>query len=251
MTRLAILLTIVTAMFAANAADAEDCRNGVCRLRPAVNSRAFQTRMSDHRSQSTDWIGSACADGRCGVAHDGRPCDCNDPSCNCTPIGYGADRLDNERQRAGNRGDYRYTNFEAPALRRNTSYGGPARRINWESDFRRGLQAARESGRPMLVRVTADWCGYCKRMKQETFSNAGIVRDIDSSFVAISVDADANRQLVEQMGVQSLPCTLVISPDMRIVDREQGFRSVNQLENVLRRHLQRAQLETETLVAVR
>jgi thioredoxin-like negative regulator of GroEL len=103
----------------------------------------------------------------------------------------------------------------------------------------------------MLVRVTAEWCGFCKQMKQETYTNAAIIQDIDSGFVAIDLNADTNRELVEKMGVQTLPATLVISPDYRIVDREQGFRSASQLGAILQRHLRHAAAESLIQVASR
>jgi len=103
----------------------------------------------------------------------------------------------------------------------------------------------------MLVKVTADWCGYCKRMKAETFTNAGIIGEINATFVAVELNADTNRELIKRMGVQSLPTILVISPDQQILDREEGFRSAAQLSQLLRSYRFRAQLDTDRRVAVR
>ncbi|MCA9083902.1 MAG: thioredoxin family protein [Planctomycetaceae bacterium] len=122
--------------------------------------------------------------------------------------------------------------------------------INWQSTFDTGLQAARQTGRPMLVRVTADWCNYCQQMKQETFTDSRIIQDA-AEFVSIDLNADANRSLVEQMGVRTLPTVLVIAPDLRIVDRVEGFRNADDLARILSRHTQRAQLERDVKVAAR
>lgn len=103
----------------------------------------------------------------------------------------------------------------------------------------------------MLVRVTADWCGHCQRMKQTTFDNRDVIQNVNSAFIAIDLNADQNRELVQKMGVQSLPATLVITSDNRIVAREQGYRSAEQLTGTLRRFLQRAELIRPITVAVR
>ena len=88
-------------------------------------------------------------------------------------------------------------------------------------------------------------------MKAETFSNSGIVADLTSTFVAVELNADTNRDLIKRMGVQSLPTILVISPDQQILDKEEGFRSAAQLSQLLRGYRYRAQLDTDRRVAIR
>ena len=264
MNRLATIFTLSSALCISTTASAQQCANGICRLpgHPADVRTLRGSSVGYQRPLSGDY--TVCRDGQCGLHRNsaGR-CDCDGRSCNCIPesrlnnpdqTGRGQhDRREYNEPLAGNQSRYRQTNFSAPVPplpdHRPAPYRAAA--IQWNTDFRRAADVARRSGRPMLVSVTAQWCGYCTKMKQETFRDNSIVRDIDSTFVAISLDADQNQQLVQEMGVQSLPATLVISPDMRIVDREQGFRSARQLSDVLRRHLQRAELETDMKVVCR
>ena len=192
---------------------------------------------------------SACIDGQCN--QHGQQCRCDGDSCNCIPVSY---RNDRRRYAPLTQPGSRYepTGFQRPVVPYDVQRPGDFRTgINWTTDFRQGVAEAQQFGRPMLIRVTADWCGHCTRMKQETYAHSGIIRDIETGFVAIDLDADQNRELVQRMGVQSLPATLVIAPDFRIVDREQGYRSAEQLSSVLRRHLPRAELKTDASVVVR
>lgn len=121
----------------------------------------------------------------------------------------------------------------------------------WEKDIQKGAAIARQSGRPMLIRVTADWCGYCRKMKAEVFSKSGIQRDLSRGFVTVEMDADQNRDLVQRLGIRSLPATLILTPDMQIADRMEGFRSADQLQVKLDRFLPRAELQRDIVVAAR
>jgi len=121
--------------------------------------------------------------------------------------------------------------------------------IPWLSNYETALEQSRRSGRPVLVKVSATWCGACKQMNSETFTNAGVIRDISTAFIPVEIDADVDRKLIEQMGVRSLPSLLVIMPDLRIVERLEGFQTPQQLSASLLRHTQRAQLDTDVKVA--
>jgi protein disulfide-isomerase len=123
--------------------------------------------------------------------------------------------------------------------------------VKWHSDIGEAAAMARQSGRPMLIRISADWCSYCQKMKRETFADFRVVRDINQNFIAVDLDADTNGSIVKQLRITSLPTVLVVSPDLRILAREEGFRSAAQIGRLMHRHMQRAQLETGFTIASR
>lgn len=124
-------------------------------------------------------------------------------------------------------------------------------RLTWEKDIHKGARAARAEGQPLLIRVTADWCGYCRKMKSEVFSLPNIQKDLAQGFVTVELNADENRELVERLGVKSLPATLILTPDMQIAERMEGFRSAEQLQEKLNRFLPRAELIRDITIALR
>ncbi len=79
--------------------------------------------------------------------------------------------------------------------------GGP---INWRT-YDEALNESVETGKPILIHFTADWCGWCKRMKRDTYSHPEVARLMNESFVPTMVDADANPQLKAEYGVEGLP----------------------------------------------
>lgn len=140
--------------------------------------------------------------------------------------------LDNGAQMPGARDRRLYDPSFMP-----TSYSGASADVRWQSDMTAALNEAQQTGRPLLVSVTADWCTYCQQMKQTTFTDPQFIQST-TGFIPVAVNADASRQLAEQLGVRTLPTTLVVTPDRRIVDRIEGYRSASEIAGVLARHNQ-------------
>ena len=169
-------------------------------------------------------------------------CDCRGGYCDCgpnCPTHYESSNRFQESLRAPNPVNNRYqaANY-TPS-------------IPWLSNYETALAESRRTGRPVLVKVGATWCGACKQLKSETLTDAGVIRSISTSFIPVDIDADVDRKLIEQMGVRSLPSLLVITPDLRIVEKIEGFITPQQLSASLLRHMQRAQLDTDIKVASR
>ena len=106
-------------------------------------------------------------------------------------------------------------------------FGGPAQgdEIAWSTDIEASLQQAASTGQPVLLEFTAPWCVYCKRMEKTTFVDPKVVNYINERFVAVRVDADQNKELVADLGIKGLPAMLVVSPDLKIIERIPGFQT--------------------------
>lgn len=200
--------------------------------------------------------GHNCADGRCGLNTACRDCGCdaNGENCvcgpNCPPHLNSNNRPQRRDELQAPRPSLRDTRpaVQTPTNFRPVSYSNA---VNWEGDIRAAADRSRATGQPMFVQVTASWCGYCQQMKRDTFTNRSVINGINRDFVAVSLDADVNRDLVQQMKIQSLPTTLIVLPNMDVIERLEGFQSASQMQAALNRHMQRAQLDTSARVAVR
>ena len=72
----------------------------------------------------------------------------------------------------------------------------------WETDYQIALRRAQSEQRPMLVMMTATWCGPCKLLEEKTLNDAWI-RYFLSRFILVKVYED---QEVEKLyGLQGYP----------------------------------------------
>jgi thioredoxin-like negative regulator of GroEL len=72
-------------------------------------------------------------------------------------------------------------------------------------------------------------------MKAETFTDPALTKMINSCFIPVEVDTDQNEQFARQLRIESVPTTMVISPDGDIVERREGFQSATQLKGAIAR----------------
>lgn len=69
-----------------------------------------------------------------------------------------------------------------------------AKEITWHS-YDKGLAKAAEENKYVFIDFTAKWCGYCRKMERETFSQQNIIDILNNDFVAIKVDGDSENEL--------------------------------------------------------
>jgi YHS domain-containing protein/thioredoxin-related protein len=101
--------------------------------------------------------------------------------------------------------------------------------VKWNKDLRQAATEAAKQEKPLMVMVSAPWCGYCQQMLKTTFRDEALIEHVNSCFVPVYLDADQNEDLVEQLQVEGLPTTLIISPEMKVVKRLEGFQSAGQM----------------------
>lgn len=86
-----------------------------------------------------------------------------------------------------------------------------------------------DSETPVLVDFTATWCGPCKMMApilQE------LKNDLGDKVKIIKIDIDKNRNIAEQMQVQSVP-TLMIFKKGQLQWKQSGVQSASTLAQVI------------------
>ena len=66
--------------------------------------------------------------------------------------------------------------------------------VTWVK-YDEGLRMAKESGKHIMVNFTTTWCGYCKKMKREVFSQKDVIKFLSENFVTIAVDGDSKDEL--------------------------------------------------------
>lgn len=111
-------------------------------------------------------------------------------------------------------------------------------RINWRSVYADAAEEAAAANKPLLIEVTAVWCGACRQMQQLTFSDRRVIQRVESAYVPLVIDADEHPDLVAGFRVASLPTTLVVSPDLKILKRFTGYQSASVLLPELERIVQ-------------
>jgi thioredoxin-related protein len=65
----------------------------------------------------------------------------------------------------------------------------PKAELKWY-DWNEGYAKATKEGKIVLVDAYTDWCGWCKKMDRDTYSNADIIKKINEHFVPIKFNPE-------------------------------------------------------------
>ncbi len=101
--------------------------------------------------------------------------------------------------------------------------------IKWEKNFEKAQKAARESGRPLLLDFTAEWCKPCKMMDQEFWVRDDVIQAA-KPFIAVKLNYDNERDLAFKYGASAIPFVVFADPLGNMVTFRRGFGSKNARE---------------------
>lgn len=78
--------------------------------------------------------------------------------------------------------------------------------VDWKSDYSSAVESAKESNQLIMLYFSTEWCGWCQRLKDDTFSDESVAERLNTSIVSIEVDAEKEGQeLAEKYGVEGFP----------------------------------------------
>jgi thiol-disulfide isomerase/thioredoxin len=109
----------------------------------------------------------------------------------------------------------------------------------WHSRADEAFAAARKSGKPVLVDLFAQWCGWCKTMEREVF-NQERFQSYSERFVLLRVDVEDGgdgSDLQRRFSANSLPTLLLLDPKQALLGKIEGFMETERLIARLDREL--------------
>jgi len=72
-------------------------------------------------------------------------------------------------------------------------------------------ELSEQSGKPMLVLATADWCPPCQKLKRSTLTDPTVMEWIKENTIPVYLEDGENGQEIGSLGVRSYPTTMLIS----------------------------------------
>ena len=90
--------------------------------------------------------------------------------------------------------------------------GGPPVSVDWRPWGEESFAEARERGAPVLLSLTAPWCGACHEMDRETYAEPRVAAVIRDGYVPVRVDVDRHPRVRERYNMGGFPSTVFCTP---------------------------------------
>jgi thioredoxin-related protein len=134
-----------------------------------------------------------------------------------------------------------------------------AQTINWLT-MNEAVTAQAKNPKKIFVDMYTNWCGPCKLMDRNTFSNKDVISYINENFYAVKFNAEGNEtinangqtftnpdydpakayrrnsshEFTRYMGVNAYPTVLFIGEEGNLINRVKGYKTPQQMELYLK-----------------
>ena len=107
--------------------------------------------------------------------------------------------------------------------------------LNWLTDLSKAQAQAKDDNKLVLMDFTgSDWCGWCKKLDQETFSKQAFADYAKKNLVLVQLDYPqnkpqsdelkaANAALAKKYNIEGYPTLIAIKPDGTVVWTQVGY----------------------------
>jgi len=107
---------------------------------------------------------------------------------------------------------------------------------DWTTDYKAALVQAKAQNKLVLLDFTgSDWCGFCKLLDKEVFTQQSFKDFADANYILVTVDfprqttlpndlKQQNLALKSQFNIHGYPTLIVLNADGRDLGRQVGYQ---------------------------
>lgn len=94
-------------------------------------------------------------------------------------------------------------------------------------DYEAAVSLSQEANKPLLLIFSADWCGYCTKLKQDV-----LVDNSTKNYITCVIDTDMDKDLTRKHRAKSLPTSVVLEKGKE-TKRKTGYKNKTDYTNWL------------------
>lgn len=88
----------------------------------------------------------------------------------------------------------------------------------------KALAMAANQKRIVFVDICAVWCGACKKLDEDTWSNGKVIDLLKKKTIPIKLDADKEKSIIDKYKIKAYPTLLLLNSDGSILGSMVGYQ---------------------------
>lgn len=101
------------------------------------------------------------------------------------------------------------------------------------SSYEAAVEKAERQNLPLLIHFHASYCGPCRMMSSQVFSQPSIQSQLQSGLVAVEIDVQQRPDVAQKYGTTTIPRDVVIYPGQSPQTVNKGFKSTLAFSGIL------------------
>ncbi len=114
--------------------------------------------------------------------------------------------------------------------------------LTWQRDLHTSMTQAKTNNKFVLIDVYTDWCGWCKRLDRDTYTNSDVIAYLNKTFICVKVNGDdptLGNWVTRKYQVNGYPAIIVLAPSGQLKGKIDGYAPptafLQQLNDMLRK----------------
>jgi thiol:disulfide interchange protein len=107
------------------------------------------------------------------------------------------------------------------------------KQINFKSiTFAKALDEAKSTGKIIFIDAYTDWCGPCKVMSKNVFTNPDVAKVFNDKFINLKIEMEKNSdgpEIARLYKVSAYPTLIFVDGSGRAVKKAIGYKSAEEL----------------------
>ncbi len=103
----------------------------------------------------------------------------------------------------------------------------------FESSYEAAVAKAERQNLPLLIHFHASYCGPCRMMSSQVFSQPSIQRQLQTGLVAVEIDVQQRPDVTQKYGTTTIPRDVVVYPGQAPQTVNKGFKSTLAFSGIL------------------
>lgn len=98
--------------------------------------------------------------------------------------------------------------------------------VKWEHNYDDALKQAKTEKKIVVVDVYTDWCGWCKKLDKDVYSDKDVQAKLSKDFIAVKLNPEksaANAKVAKSFGVRGFPYIAFLDADGKKLSEISGY----------------------------